>query len=576
MIISEVIAFKLLLIIVAGLIGGIFGSFTGIVPGIHANTLAIMLLSTALAIEKYLDYYISDLVETRLVLAVIIASTSIAHTFANFIPGTFLGAPEGETALGILPMHQMVKAEKRQSIRPKPYTLNRITWLNNFHKRLFSLSSKEASGPFSYRTWFRWPSLFGPITSGRLTSEMGATTVQESRGRGYHAVYYSLIGSMFAVLFCFLIIVLISYNVTASLEFYEIMKNNMFEILLLVSFLMIVTERNNKKNAIGVFLIAGIFGYVILNDIEGKTSSPFGFPSTALFPTFTGLFGIATLIYARQNTPDLKIQKLDEPLVSETLENSFLGTISGSFVGLLPGVTPGIGTIFAMQLRGLVRKIKSAPVSILFWSLLTLRFSKVKNIVYTWLHYNDELDGPFDYEKRIKSDRIESVIVTLGAVNTAASLAILAALFIILRPRNGTTIVINELIDVEPWISEIPIPLLYLFMGVLMGSAVSFSISQKVGKLFPEYMINRRIYSGFSSNFKDDYVRMVDWIIVLLIVLVYVFTGVVGLGILTVATAIGYLPVSMKIRRTHAMGVLLLPVMIFFAPEWLIALLVPF
>ena len=47
-------------------------------------------------------------------------------------------------------------------------------------------------------------------------------------------------------------------------------------------------------------------------------------------------------------------------------------------------------------------------------------------------------------------------------------------------------------------------------------------------------------------------------------ILVYLFTGPFGVLILGVATAIGLLPVEWGVRRSHCMGVLLLPIMLYF------------
>ena len=52
--------------------------------------------------------------------------------------------------------------------------------------------------------------------------------------------------------------------------------------------------------------------------------------------------------------------------------------------------------------------------------------------------------------------------------------------------------------------------------------------------------------------------------IVMVTVLVFVFTGVMGLLVLAVATAIGFLPVLWGVRRSHCMGVLLIPIILHF------------
>jgi putative membrane protein len=54
-------------------------------------------------------------------------------------------------------------------------------------------------------------------------------------------------------------------------------------------------------------------------------------------------------------------------------------------------------------------------------------------------------------------------------------------------------------------------------------------------------------------------------VIAFLVLLVGLFTGISGLLIMIVAAAIGLVPNLTGIRRSHAMGCLLLPTILFFA-----------
>ena len=95
------------LVIIASVIGALLGCFTGLVPGIHANTIGILLFSMTIVIEDLLSTFYLP-VDVNILIVIAIASTSISHTFLNFIPGTVLGAPEENNALGVLPMHEMI------------------------------------------------------------------------------------------------------------------------------------------------------------------------------------------------------------------------------------------------------------------------------------------------------------------------------------------------------------------------------------------------------------------------------------------------------------------------------------
>lgn len=87
------------LIIIALLLGVMFGVVTGLVPGVHVNLIAILLLSFV----PYLSTFFQE-VE----LGVFLISMVVVHSFLDFIPSIFLGAPEGETALSVLPGHDFL------------------------------------------------------------------------------------------------------------------------------------------------------------------------------------------------------------------------------------------------------------------------------------------------------------------------------------------------------------------------------------------------------------------------------------------------------------------------------------
>jgi putative membrane protein len=129
----------------------------------------------------------------------------------------------------------------------------------------------------------------------------------------------------------------------------------------------------------------------------------------------------------------------------------------------------------------------------------------------------------------------------------------MVVLFITLRPRSGVTIAVNELISVEEWTSlMIPTDLIYLLMFLVLGGSLSYFLTLKIGKLFA-----KRFYH-------IPYTSLVTLTITLVTLLVFVFTGILGLMIFGVATSIGFLPVSWGVRRSHCMGVLLLPVILYF------------
>jgi len=148
-----------------------------------------------------------------------------------------------------------------------------------------------------------------------------------------------------------------------------------------------------------------------------------------------------------------------------------------------------------------------------------------------------------------KDTEKKQVIVTLSAINTANSLFVLVALFLILRPRSGAAIVINQLISVKAWDSMLlPESLGYLLISVLVASTLAYFTTSIIGKRAAKHF--HRI----------PYKRLIQGIIVFILIMVFIFTGWLGLIILLVGSIVGTLPIKLNVRRSHAMGCLLLPV----------------
>lgn len=97
----------LLLILATSIVGATLGAFTGLIPGIHVNTLAAVMLAsyTSLfaAISKFAE---PDTVPV--LVASCILSASVVHSFMDFIPSVFIGAPDADEALTMLPGHRLL------------------------------------------------------------------------------------------------------------------------------------------------------------------------------------------------------------------------------------------------------------------------------------------------------------------------------------------------------------------------------------------------------------------------------------------------------------------------------------
>jgi len=442
----------LFLVILFCIFGVITGIATGLLPGLHVNNIALILLSlSGVIIGAFgflFEYGISEQF-ILLLICVFIISTSISHTFHDFIPSTFLGAPDEDTALSVLPAHSLLL-----------------------------------------------------------------------EGNGYEAVALSALGSYGAILFCFILLFPIRFIIGEPLFFYDTLRQIMFFVLLAISILMICTEKariNIFRNkgvfpsvmgmlfAVFVFILSGFFGMVIFNV---PVDSPIGLSSPVLFPALAGLFGTPTLLTSLMTKPVIPKQIIEEPVLDKKTKRSsalsvMTGSLGGILVSIIPGITSATGTVLAMNARG-------------------------------------------ESSKR-------QTIVTLSAVNTACAFFVVVVLFIIMRSRSGATLAAKELMSVSEWNAVfMPEALTYLLIALLLAGTLSYFLTLKIGKIFARHFAN------------VPYALVVKLTISFVVILVFLFTGFMGILILIVATFIGLLPVEWGVRRSHCMGVLLIPILLYF------------
>ena len=92
--------------LIAAVAGALSGIFTGLIPGIHVNTVtALVLASSASCAALGLDFS---------ALLAFVCALAISHTFFDVVPGLFLGVP-GDESFALLPGHRMVKKGQGQA-----------------------------------------------------------------------------------------------------------------------------------------------------------------------------------------------------------------------------------------------------------------------------------------------------------------------------------------------------------------------------------------------------------------------------------------------------------------------------
>jgi putative membrane protein len=424
------------LLIISIFIGFFLGIISGLTPGIHVNNFALILLAlTPVFLNMgFAPFYI----------AVIILSNSVTQTFVDIIPSIFLGAPEADTALAVLPGHQLLM-----------------------------------------------------------------------EGRGPEAVRLSAIGNAGSVAASLLIAVPLGFffmNIYSTIDAY------IGWILVFIVVLMIATENGEvvegqgslvhlkyKGYAVILFLLSGMLGMFAFENTDKMTPLlTFGEPSI-LLPLLSGLFGASMLVLALMTRSEIPPQqkKCMFTLPGKRIVRGIIsGSAAGSIVAWLPGVSSAVGTIIA---RLLVREDKGEDAS-------------------------------------------KEFIIALSGANTANAIFSLIALYTIHRTRSGAMVAINELINIDEWDMSVIILLLAVIVYV---SIISYYTTIYLGD---------RI-SGVLS--KIDYSKLCSAVLIFLTLMVIMFTGWFGLVIFMISTPVGMVSSFANIRKTHAMGVILLPVIIY-------------
>jgi len=87
--------------IILSILAGIFaGTITGLIPGVHINLVGIFLISLSATLLSFV---------LPIYFVVFVVAMAITHTFVDFIPSVFLGCPDTDTELSVLPGHELLK-----------------------------------------------------------------------------------------------------------------------------------------------------------------------------------------------------------------------------------------------------------------------------------------------------------------------------------------------------------------------------------------------------------------------------------------------------------------------------------
>ena len=428
----------------------------------------------------------------------IIVATGTVHTFLNYIPSALMGAPDADQALSLLPGHRML------------------------------LSGNAARG-----------------------------------------VAWSARGSQLGLFLSLPLIVVARIAFGPELGWYEDLRTMLPFILFIISALLLATEttrldwplwlQNITRGKLGTdsrlagfvsatafFLLTGLFGWTIIGPNSLPARSPLDMPGASLLlPSLAGLFGVANLLDIYATTSHLPPQKenWDLPPIRPLLIPCFWSGVAGASMGVLPGMTASQATVLVMGGRNVAAKVQGKQGFGMDWE--TRRLTELTDdelLEIAKAESEEGVEGP-----QTKQDL--EIIAILSAVNTAVTVCVLGFLYIIGRSRSGATLALKAMYPVDTWSSLEPsADFVRLLAITLAAGLMAMPIMRYVGKGM------LRLHAAIPLQ------QMIMGVIIFVAALVFVSTGFIGLGVLIVGTMLGLLPPRLGIRRSHAMGVILVPI----------------
>ena len=219
-----------------------------------------------------------------------------------------------------------------------------------------------------------------------------------------------------------------------------------------------------------------------------------------LFPLLSGLFGISTLLISLRDTNSIPEQKIEQDIKIRPWI-ALKALLSGQFSGFITAIFPGLGAAQA--------------------AVISMQITRKLG------------DHGF--------------MILIGSINTVNFILSISALYAIDKARNGSIVAISQLM------TGIDLKISALFLAAtLVSGAASVYITLKIAKVFSRLMN------------KINYRTLVIIIILFITALAILLSGPLGLLVLAVSTAVGIIPAEVKVTRTHSMGCLLLPVILYF------------
>jgi len=138
-------------------------------------------------------------------------------------------------------------------------------------------------------------------------------------------------------------------------------------------------------------------------------------------------------------------------------------------------------------------------------------------------------------------------MILIGGVNTVNFIFSLVTFYTLQKARNGAVVALSEILK------KINLNYLVVFLAtVLIVGGIAVLLALNISKIFSKIIT------------KINYQKVCISIIIFISVLAFYFSGLLGFFVLFVSTAIGLIPSLVGVKKSLAMGCLLLPVILYF------------
>ncbi len=144
-----------------------------------------------------------------------------------------------------------------------------------------------------------------------------------------------------------------------------------------------------------------------------------------------------------------------------------------------------------------------------------------------------------------KDDR--KFLMAIAGVNVIDIMYSILALWLIGNPRSGIAVAVGNLVKID-------LNMILFFLPVILASAAA-------GAFLTLKLSRTAVFALRRINYQ----KLCLYVFVFICVLVFAFTGFFGLAVAGIALSIGLIPNFANIRRSHAMGCLILPTILYFA-----------